>query len=800
MVTKNRVSRLLVPLLLVAHAAAAEPGRDPMALRSFLDTHCVGCHGAKDPEGNVSLHALTVPTKGALDLGLWGRVYEQIEARQMPPVDAEQPATAARLAMVGALGDALKAAGASIDELKALAPSRGNWVDHDVLFSGKAVGDSGTPARAWRLSAGAYMRQFARIDEAYDTGLTRLRGNTGGGAIGPVLSNFGLVSAPWGAARQWNFSDYSSAHRVSGAEIEHHLRNCRIAIKELMPQLLRLQTQPLDRQGPLASVVPLFGAGKAAKPEQVDAAVQGVFTMLFHLPLAPEAVRAHGDRVRQDLEEHGGAVAVERLLIAALCHREAMYRIEEPEAGVRRGLMPPRHLARSIAFTLTDREPDAELWKAADEGRLQSSADVRSQVGRILHDKAIAKPRLLGFFREYFGYGGSADVFKCDATCTEFGVPPVMGSFFHGEQLVPDTDKLVTTVLEADKEVLRTLLTTRKAYICANDVDVYFRDTLPHLARMKEKDRQEAEKKGAPFDENDKKYVRKLEPSGNFFGQMQILYGVTPKAEWKNKPDMFPAPGGPDISKENFAELFGRQEPFDANPDQRMGMLTQPSWLVAMSTNFDNHPIHRGRWVRERLLGGHIPEVPITVNAMLPTEPYHAMRMRMRVTREDYCWNCHRLMDPLGLVFEQFDHFGRFRTLEIVVDKEKDAALVAKDPSRKHRAMTAVPNDTTGEIIDSGEPGLDGPVKGPFELIEKLANSKKVEQVFVRHVFRYFLGRNETLADGPVLVAAHKAYRDGGGSMQALLVSLLSSDAALVRIRDGHAATLSADLSTRERK
>jgi hypothetical protein len=35
-----------------------------------------------------------------------------------------------------------------------------------------------------------------------------------------------------------------------------------------------------------------------------------------------------------------------------------------------------------------------------------------------------------------------------------------------------------------------------------------------------------------------------------------------------------------------------------------------------------------------------------------------------------------------------------------------------------------------------------------------------------------------------VLVAAHKAYRDGGGSMKALLVSLLSSDASLIRIRD----------------
>ena len=48
-------------------------------------------------------------------------------------------------------------------------------------------------------------------------------------------------------------------------------------------------------------------------------------------------------------------------------------------------------------------------------------------------------------------------------------------------------------------------------------------------------------------------------------------------------------------------------------------------------------------------------------------------------------------------------------------------------------------------------------------------------------LFRYLLRRNEMLADGPTLVAAHKAYRDSGGSLKALLVSLLSSESFLYR-------------------
>ncbi len=73
---------------------------------------------------------------------------------------------------------------------------------------------------------------------------------------------------------------------------------------------------------------------------------------------------------------------------------------------------------------------------------------------------------------------------------------------------------------------------------------------------------------------------------------------------------------------------------------QRLGLLTYPSWLVSHSDATDNHAIRRGKWIREHLLGGGIPDVPITVNAMLPDEPKSTLRQRMRVTQESYCWNC----------------------------------------------------------------------------------------------------------------------------------------------------------------
>jgi hypothetical protein len=73
-------------------------------------------------------------------------------------------------------------------------------------------------------------------------------------------------------------------------------------------------------------------------------------------------------------------------------------------------------------------------------------------------------------------------------------------------------------------------------------------------------------------------------------------------------------------------------------------------------------------------------------------------------------------------------------------------------------------------------------------MIQKLAESKRVEQVFVRHAFRFWMGRNETLNDAPVLQAAHQAYRENGGSMKALIKSLVTSDAFLYRRVDPEAS------------
>ncbi len=369
---------------------------------------------------------------------------------------------------------------------------------------------------------------------------------------------------------------------------------------------------------------------------------------------------------------------------AIILQPETLFRFEGVVEGDKVGLieLSRRELATALAYALTDLPPDSHLLNAFKDEKLSVQLIIQQQVQRLLDDqkRSEAKKRLQQFFQEYFDYEKAADVFK----------DQVKGHKHWAPALVYDLDALVMHVLEKDKQVFKTLLTTPDYMI----------------------------------------FVNSHRDHGN-----PLVYNLPP--DWKptSKPVRF-------------------------LKDQRMGVLTHPAWLVAHSGNFDNDPIRRGHWIRYKLLGGNVPDIPINVDAKLPDDKTMTLRERMHVTRAEECYKCHSKMNPLGLPFELYDHYGRFRFDEL--DK---------------------PVNTTSRIVNTGVAEVDGEVKTPFELIERLANSKHCEQVFVRYVFRFFMGRNETLGDAKTLQEAHKAYVESDGSMKALVVSLLSSDSFIYRAK-----------------
>lgn len=288
--------------------------------------------------------------------------------------------------------------------------------------------------------------------------------------------------------------------------------------------------------------------------------------------------------------------------------------------------------------------------------------------------------------------------------------------------LVDDTDHLVEYVLARDKNVFYELLTTNKSFVG---------------------------------------YIQKPGVKRNHADSVRLKGNAYLSYSLDERPD-------------------DAQQPVELPAGQRMGILTQPSWLVAFSENTENSAILRGKWIRERLFGGTIPDLPITVAAMLPDEPHRTLRDRMTVTQNAACWKCHERMNPLGLPFEMYDHFGRYRTTESVTDPIAPPVRI-KNKKTAEAARKEMPLDASGLVAGSGDPKLEGKVNNAVEMIRKLAASPQVRQVFIRHAFRYWMGRNETLDDGPTLAAADRDYVASGGSMKALIASLLTSDSFLLR-------------------
>ena len=175
-----------------------------------------------------------------------------------------------------------------------------------------------------------------------------------------------------------------------------------------------------------------------------------------------------------------------------------------------------------------------------------------------------------------------------------------------------------------------------------------------------------------------------------------------------------------------------------------------------------------------------MPDVPITVDAVVPEDPHKTLRERFdKVTGQAECWRCHQHMNPLGYAFEMFDDFGRYRTMEKLEHPENVIAKAKgknSAPTYKTKAL-----DTTGFLAGTGDPKLDGKVTNALDMIDRLAKSTRVRQSIIRHAFRFYMGRNEMLSDSQTLIDADNAYVKSGGSFKAVIVSLLTSDSFIYR-------------------
>lgn len=529
------------------------------------------------------------------------------------------------------------------------------------------------------------------------------------------------TAQPFTGSSAEGFKDYAELFSLDEPTIAQLLRNAQVIVE--------LQ---VTAAGGIKEFSQLMRATPPVPRANIEAALRKEFQIVLNRDPSPDELARYIGLAERNIADAGVQIGAQATLAAIFLSPEALYRLElgaGPADQHGRRMLAPRELAAAIAASLGDGGPDAALLKAADEGRLTSRQGVEREVRRLLEDAKFQKPRILRFFEEYFEYPAALDVFK-----------DVKRGEWRPEVLVNDTRLLIEYILGQDRDVLLQLLTTNKSFvnykISSKGVAEPARVGNKPPANEKEREKQKTQ-------------PRKLE-----------------YWEFYNLPNEW---------------TWTAEQPIELPADQRAGILTQPSWLAAYATNNENHAIRRGKWIRERLLGGLTPDLPITVDAQLPEAPEKTLRERMEITRQEYCWQCHRQMNPLGLALENFDYLGRYRTTEPVLDREATSKNVDKKGKSLGDVYRDVAIDATTQLQFTGDAQLDGSVENGVVLINRLAKSPRVRQVFVRHAFRYWMGRNETLEDASTLVAADQAYLAAGGSMNALILSLLTSDSFLYR-------------------
>ena len=727
---------------------AADEKTHQSVIRPFLSTYCTSCHGATKSKGDVTLHEISADLATGKDIDLWNAVLKQLVLSEMPPAKEKKKPTASEInKVVGWINAELNKSGNVANLYHKLEnPNYGNLVNHEKLFSGEIKTKPFSPARLWRMSE----KVFNNTKSNYGVDVTNIR-------------------QPFILDDKKGIRDYANLLFADSAVVNVLMANAGYCVDQLLKKDQAIKD--------LATGAPT--------PDQLGAAVSQHFKRVVFRDPSQDEINKYLGLYQGSVQEGGNAEALRVMLMAIMLHPESVYRLEiglgaEDASG--RRMLSPTELAYSIAYALTDRRPDNTLVHAAESGKLKTKKDVHEQVSRMLADESIDKPRILRFFQEFFGYNQAHNIFKDESRSGGFS--------YYGENYPhmyeTDADFFVLNILEKDKDVFKQLLLSDEYFILNRQT---FRNT---IFDFYERNKSLIDSGNVP-EQKSKELLQSLRLKN--WGELNLKYNVHGfdrgfSGSAKEIKTMAIAVRG-DQRKSTNEEISQALHPlynkypmvYDLSDNEqnfllpqpykrpnRAGILTHPAWLIAYSLNDHTDPIRRGKWIRERLLAGVVLDVPITVDATIPVDPHKTLRERLTVTEKQECWRCHEQMNPLGHPFEVYDDFGRYRTKELL---DKLPKVNDKYPSK--------PVNATGTITGTGEKGVDGEVKDALELIKKLAHSDKVRQSMIRHVFRYYMGRNEMLSDSVTLIEADKAYLKSGGSFKALLVSLLTSDSFLYR-------------------
>jgi mono/diheme cytochrome c family protein len=205
-----------------------------------------------------------------------------------------------------------------------------------------------------------------------------------------------------------------------------------------------------------------------------------------------------------------------------------------------------------------------------------------------------------------------------------------------------------------------------------------------------------------------------------------------------------------------ITSIIGPQfRPVEMQDPQRWGLLGKGAVLLRTSYGDRTSPVLRGQWVLDKLMGTPPTPPPPDVDTDLSTpkgEKPKTLRARMEQHRsKPSCNQCHGVIDPIGLALENYDAIGRWRDVDPVAEAPIDA-------------NTVLPNGKA--------------VNGPTQLRQDLfKDSAKFPQALTERLLMYAVGRELEYFDKPqVRAIVRKAAKDDY-RLSAIVSGIVTSDA-----------------------
>ena len=751
-----------------------EAVRDVFAstVKPFLSRHCFDCHSGTDAEAGVDLAELRVDFSVDETVNRWVDVMQAIQFGEMPPPEETQPDSIEKADVIAWVsGEMVKAGRFEAYQKKLLAPEYGNWVNHEKLFSGEIDTLPFSPARIWRFSPEIFASQ----------------------GFGKAKSPFTYVTSERG------IRDYAAMSIADQSTVQ---------MKIIVADSFLSEREKRGEFSDLATTQTIPGE------QELQGMVRREYVRVIGREPTEKEQAKYLAFLKKNIEIGGLLDGFKTTIKAMFLSPESTYRMEFGFGGVDehgRRMLSPDELAYALAYALTDHGPKRNRYirDAMEKGQLETKKDVATLVQTMVDQQLTSGnwsrkdlPRIKRFFEEFFGFHRAGTVFKDNGRKRAEKIAQ-----WNTEMLIFDASLLIEHVLKKDENVISDLLTTNDFFIAHPGDNEYAREryeeklaevTAPGYIEAQVQKRQKQIERDFNFKSMPEKATQALQATrneatrtvDNFKAALEKGFYSHPSFPFTEKsrgigdllyigPYNLPSNGRIESQEWDWP----LEQPLKMPRQQRAGLLTHPAWLAAHSLNEDNDPIHRGIWVYKRLLAGVLGDVPPDVDASVPMDPHKTLRERMESLRAERCWKCHRKVNPLGETFEVFDDWGRYRNHHYF---DEDGKIYLRrdgqfDRKLKEGKLSTRAVDASGEIRFSGDPNIDGEVKDAVEMMHRIGNSDRARQSFIRHLFRYFMGRNEMLSDSKTLIEAEQAYLNNGGSFKALVVSLLSSDSFLYR-------------------